>query len=103
MPIKNPPHPGLSVRDDCIEALGMTIAEAAAHLQVDYVELEEICHGRAPITADLAIRIDMAFGGDADLWLRLQTNHDIAQAHKRASSIRIKRLWPLDEAIAATD
>ena len=103
MPIKNPPHPGLSVRDDCIEALGMTIAEAAAHLQVDCVELEEVCQGRAPITADLAIRIDMAFGGDADLWLRLQTNHDMVQARKRASSVRIKRLWPLDEAIAATD
>ena len=103
MPIKNPPHPGLSVRDDCIEALGMTIAEAAAHLHVDCVDLEEVCQGRAPITADLAIRIDMAFGGDADLWLRLQTIHDMAQARKRASSIQIKRLWPVDEAIAAAD
>ena len=103
MPIKNPPHPGLSVRDDCIEPLGMTIAEAAAHLHVDCVDLEEVCQGRAPITADLAIRIDMAFGGDADLWLRLQTIHDMAQARKRASSIQIKRLWPVDEAIAAAD
>jgi antitoxin HigA-1 len=26
---KNPPHPGLSVRHDCIEPLGLTITEAA--------------------------------------------------------------------------
>ena len=29
MPMKNPPHPGLSVRHDCLEPLGLTVTEAA--------------------------------------------------------------------------
>ena len=34
MTMKNPPHPGLSVRHDCIEPLGLTITEAAEVLAV---------------------------------------------------------------------
>ena len=29
--MKNPPHPGLSVRHDCIESLGLTITFPSAH------------------------------------------------------------------------
>ena len=30
--MKNPPHPGLSVRHDCLEPLGLTVTEAARRL-----------------------------------------------------------------------
>jgi plasmid maintenance system antidote protein VapI len=33
MPMKNPPHPGLSVRYDCIEAHDLTITKAAEILR----------------------------------------------------------------------
>ena len=29
MPMKNPPHPGFSVRHDCLEPLGLSVTEAA--------------------------------------------------------------------------
>ena len=29
MPMKNPPHPGLTIRHDCIEALGLSVTQAA--------------------------------------------------------------------------
>ena len=70
MPMKNPPHPGRSLLRDCIEELNLTIAETAEHLQIEESTLAEVCRCRAPITADLAVRIDMAFGGGADTWLR---------------------------------
>ena len=51
-----------------------------------------MCHCRAPITADLAVRIDMAFGGGADTWLAMQTAHNLAQARKAECDIdRIER------------
>ena len=103
MPMRNPPHPGESVREDCIAACNLTIAEAAAHMGVDERELTEVCHGRAPITADLAIRLDMAFGGGDRIWLALQASHDLAQARKRAATLRIERLTVPDLEPAAAD
>ena len=29
MPMKNPPHPGESIRTDCLEPLGLTVTDAA--------------------------------------------------------------------------
>ena len=103
MPMRNPPHPGESVREDCIAACNLTIAEAAAHMGVDEHQLTEVCHGRAPITADLAIRLDMAFGGGDRIWLALQASYDLAQARKRAAALRIERLPEPDLEPATAD
>ncbi len=92
MPMNNPPHPGRSLLRDCIEELDLTIAETARHLQIDTRVLEAVCRCNAPITADLAVRIDMAFGGGADTWLAMQSAHDLTQARKTACEIkRIRR------------
>lgn len=88
----NPHHPGETIRVDCIEALDLTIADAAAHLQIDEAALAAVCACEAPITADLAIRFEQAFGSTADTWLRLQNAYDLAQARKSACDIkRIER------------
>ena len=92
MSFLNPPHPGESVRYDCIEACGLSIAEAAAHLSVDEHDLTEVCAARAPVTADLAIRLDLAFGGGARIWLALQASYDLAQARKRTGQLTIERI-----------
>lgn len=101
--MENHPHPGLSVRYDCIEPAGLTIAEAAAHLQVDERELDEVCHGRAPISAEMAVRIDLAFGGDAETWARLQAVYEVSQVRKRADEFQIMRLWPPERSTVAAD
>ncbi len=84
----NPHHPGETVLEDCIEALGLTIAEAAEHLQVNVGALSAICECRAPITAEMAVRFEMAFGSTADAWLRMQAAYDLAQARKTACEIK---------------
>ena len=88
MAMKNPPHPGRSLLRDCIEELELTIAKRAEHWQVDEQLLTEVCHCRAPLIADLAVRIDMAFGGGADTWLAMQAAYDLAQARKTQCQIR---------------
>jgi addiction module HigA family antidote len=90
MTMKNPPHPGLSVRLDCIEPLGLTITEAAKALGVTRQTLNNLVNGRSGISPDMAIRLDKAFGGDAETWLRLQMAYDLAQARQHEGDINVK-------------
>lgn len=92
MTMKNPPHPGLSVRHDCIESLGLTITEAARALGVTRQALNNLVNCKAAISPEMAIRLDKAFGGGADTWLRLQAAYDLAQAEKHASKIKVQRV-----------
>ena len=90
--MKNPPHPGLSVKHDCVAALGLTVTEAARILGVTRQTLNDLIHGRRGISPEMAIRLDLAFGGGADTWLRLQAAYDLAQARQKAMHrIKVKR------------
>ena len=90
MPMKNPPHPGQSVRYDCIEPLGLTITEAAEALGVRRQTLNNLVNSKSGISAEIAIRLAKAFGGDAETWLRLQTAYDLAQARQHEGEIKVK-------------
>ena len=94
MAMKNPPHPGLSVRHDCLEPLGLNVTEAARRLGISRKQLSDIVNGHAGISPEMAIRLDKAFGGGAETWLRLQTAYDLARAMKRADEIKVERLTP---------
>lgn len=91
--MKNPPHPGAGIRDE-VDALGLTIAEAAQGLGVTRQQLYRVINGESAITPEMAYRLEMAIGGNADMWLRLQMNYDLAQIRQRASTIKVKRLAP---------
>lgn len=92
MAMKNPPHPGLSVRHDCIEPLGLTVVEAAKRLGVSRKQLSDIVNCRAGISPEMAIRLDKAFGGGAETWYRMQAAYDLARAMERADEIKVERL-----------
>ena len=92
MSMKNPPHPGLSVRHDCLEPLGLTVSDAAKRLGVSRKQLSDLVNGHAGISPEMAIRLDKAFGGGAETWYRLQAAYDLAQAMKRAGEIKVERI-----------
>jgi addiction module HigA family antidote len=94
MPMKSPPHPGLSVKHDCLEPLGLSVTEAARRLGVSRRQLSDIVNCHSGISAEMAIRLDKAFGGGADTWLRLQATYDLAQAMRRAGEIDVQRITP---------
>lgn len=87
MPMKNPPHPGLSVRHDCLVPLGLNVTEAANRLGVSRKQFSDIVNCHAGISPEMAIRLDKAFGSGADTWLRLQAAYDLAQAVKHVDDI----------------
>ena len=70
MPMKNPPHPGLSVRHDCLEPLGFGVTEAARRRGVSRKQLSDIVNCRSGISPEMAIRLDKAFGAAAVLVYR---------------------------------
>ncbi len=92
MAMKKPPHPGLSVRFDCLEALGISVTEGAKVLGVTRQTLNTLVNGKTGISPEMAIRLDKAFGGTAEAWLSLQTAFDLAQARKRERGITLKRV-----------
>ena len=92
MRMKNPPHPGLSVRLDCLEPLGLSVAEGAKALGVTRQNLNNLVSGKAGISAEMAIRLEKAFGGGAETWLRMQAAYDLAQAEKQAGKIKVRRI-----------
>ena len=94
MPMKNPPHPGQSVRHDCLDPLGLNVTEAARRLGVSRKQLSDIVNCRAGISPEMAIRLDKAFGGGADTWYRLQSTWELAQALKNADQIKVERMVP---------
>ena len=95
MPMHSPPHPGLSVRHDCLEPLGLTVTRAAKVLGVSRQALNNLLNGKGGISAEMAIRLDKAFGGGAETWLRLQMAYDLAEARKREETIQVERYTPL--------
>ncbi len=88
----NPPHPGLSVRHDCLKPLGLTVTAAAKILGVTRQALDNVLNGRSGISAEMAVRLDKAFGGGAEVWLGLQVAWDLAEVRKRAKSIQVRRV-----------
>ena len=90
--MKNPPHPGLSIRHDCLEPLGLSVTEAARKLGVSRKQLSAIVNGRSGISPEMAIRLDKAFGGGATTWYQMQAAYDLAQAVDKSDSINVDRI-----------
>jgi len=89
MPMKNPPHPGIGLKDD-FDALGLSIAGAAGALGVTRQQLYKLTNGQSGISPEMAVRLEQVIGGSADHWLRLQAAHDLAQV-RLTKDIRLDR------------
>ena len=94
MPMSNPPHPGRSIRENCLDPLGLNVTEAAKVLDVTRHTLSRILNGRAAISPEMAIRLEKAGWSHAEFWLRRQATYDLVQARRREDRIRVERYQP---------
>jgi addiction module HigA family antidote len=78
--MQRPPHPGLTLRDDVLPLLGLTVAQAAAALDVAQPALSSVLNGEAPVSPELALRLEgwlgVECGGRAEVWLGMQAAYD---------------------------
>lgn len=99
-PMYNPPHPGAVLKDAVIDALGLTVKDAAAHLDVDRVTLSRVINGKAAISVEMALRLSKALKTSADVWLGMQQDYDIWHA-RHNPSLDLSRVRPFDTGHAA--
>ena len=91
MPMKNLPHPGHSIKDACLEPLGLSVTEGAKVLGVARHTLSHVINGQAGLSPEMAIRLEKAGWSTAEHWLRLQVAYDLSQARKHADKIKVIR------------
>lgn len=90
-----PPHPGDFIRTEIVEELGLRADEAARILGVDPSALSNVLSGRTPLSPELALRVEKAFGVGMDMLLRMQAWYDASQMRAREHEIRVERFTPL--------
>ncbi len=85
----HPPHPGETLREDILPALGLTVTEAAGQLGVTRPALSRVLNGRAAISPEMALRLEkwlgVERGGSATAWLAQQAAYDLWRARLNAS------------------
>ena len=94
MPMKKPPHLGGFVRREILEPLALSVTDAAAALHVTRQALSNLVNEKAALTADMALRLEKAFGVSMELLMRMQLAYDLAEARARERTIKVKRYKP---------
>lgn len=95
MAMKNPPHPGEIIREQILEPLGLTVTRAAEVLGVRRATLSDVVNCKSSVSAEMALRLEKAFGVSMDLLLKMQAGYDAAQARMRGDQIKVKRFRPV--------
>ena len=94
MAMSAPPHPGRSIRENCLEPLGLNVTEAARILGVARHALSRVVNGHAAISPELALRLQKAGWSSAEFWLRRQTTYDLVQVRRDEGRIEVQRYRP---------
>jgi addiction module HigA family antidote len=88
----NPPHPGALIADILENgnlSVGNSVTALAKHLGVTRATLSRVINGRSAVSADMALRLQDAFGMRADLWLSLQWKRDLwVASQKRRKKVK---------------
>ncbi len=78
--LTRPPHPGGFVRTEIVEANALSVTDAARALGVTRPALSAFLNQRSDLSADMALRLEKAFGVRMDTLMRMQNSFDIAEA-----------------------
>ena len=90
MTMFNPAHPGEILKELIIDSLGLTITDAANHLNISRKTLSKVLNARGAITPEMAVRLELVFGKpSADHWLRLQNAYDLWQMRQHQDELNV--------------
>ncbi len=90
MAMKNPPHPGRSIKNACLDPLELSVTECAHRLGVARHTLSRVINGHAGISPEMAIRLEKMGWSSARAWLAAQSAYDLARAQKSAGKIKVE-------------
>ena len=93
IPTHGPPtHPGEMLLEEFLKPLGITQRALAEMIGVSYPRVNEIIHGKRGVTPDTALRLEQAFGMEAQFWLNLQMAWDLYHAQRAPGADEIKKI-----------
>jgi antitoxin HigA-1 len=78
--------------------MGLSVTDAARLLGVTRQALNNLVNGKSGISAEMAVRLEKAFGGAAEEWLQRQLLYDLVQVRKRAHTLQVRPARRLPEA-----
>lgn len=91
MTMKNPAHPGAIIKD-CLDDLGLTVAEGAKALGVSRSQLTRVVSKKSAVSPEMAMRLELVLGSKAEMWLRLQNAFDLALVRTKATGFGLKKI-----------
>ena len=83
-------HPGEYVLEECLKPLGLSVTRAAKGLGVTRNSLSRLINGKHGVSAEMAVRLSMAFGSSPEMWLELQNKYDLGEVRARGD-IEVER------------
>ena len=86
---RKPTHPGRVLKCDVIEALGLTVTEAAKRLGVTRKALSELLNEHAALSPEMAVRVARATNTTPESWLRMQLKLDLWKAEQEAPQVQM--------------
>lgn len=92
MLMHNPPHPGLIIKELCLEPLGVTVTDAAKALGVSRKTLSSIINEKAGISPEMAVRLSIAFNTSSESWMNQQSQYDLWQAEQHRNELQVSKL-----------
>lgn len=87
-----PVHPGAILREDILKELNLSLTKVAEELHISRKHLSEIINEKARINAEIALRLEHAFGVDAYFWLDLQSKYDIWELRTSKRMVNVNRI-----------
>ena len=85
-------HPGLILQEHYLEPLNLNISELSDMLKISRKTVSKIVNGRGSVTPNMALRLSVTFDTTPELWLNLQSNHDLWKvAHESSDWKKVKR------------
>lgn len=85
-----PPHPGSFIREEILDELRLTVSEAANVLGVRRATLSDLINGKTALSAEMALRIEKAFGVKMETLLNMQAWYDAHAMRQREGEIDVK-------------
>jgi len=87
--------PGVMLKEDFLDDLGVKPGTLAASIGVDRAAIKAIIEGRRSITAEMALRFGLFFGTSPDFWLNLQKDYDLRKAKQERLAELTQTIKPL--------
>ena len=95
---RDPVHPGVVLKADLLDPLGMSVNKLAMELHVPANRLSQIISGKRGISPDTSLRLARYFGFAPEYWLNMQTHYDLEIIRRQSMRQIEKEIKPREAA-----